>query len=91
VRAVGHADFGIPGSFDGRDRLGIFPAPHEARNLIGFLEAVHPAPEPVLIAMLARTEVFAGADPDSTQRFTAEQTSSRIHFEVIVRCLFGNC
>jgi hypothetical protein len=44
--------------FEGGDRFGLLPPPHEVRDLIGFLQTVHAAPQPVLVAMLARTEVY---------------------------------
>ena len=45
-----------------RDVARILPAPHQAGNLIGFFPAVHAAPEPVLVAVLARAEVAVAAD-----------------------------
>jgi hypothetical protein len=67
-----------------RNRLRVLPPPHQARNLIGFLQAVHAAAEPILVAVLAGTEVLAGAYPNSAQGLAAKQAGSRIHFT-------GNC
>jgi hypothetical protein len=41
---------------------GILPTPHQARNLIRFLQPVHPGAKPVLVAMFARAEVAVTAD-----------------------------
>jgi hypothetical protein len=35
----------------------ILPAAHQAGNLIGFLEAVHPAAQAMLVTVLTRAEV----------------------------------
>jgi hypothetical protein len=40
----------------------ILPAPHQAGDLIGFLQAVHATPQPVLVAVLARAEVAIATD-----------------------------
>jgi len=37
--------------------LGFSRAPHKVSDLIGFLQAIHAAPQPVLIPMFARTKV----------------------------------
>jgi hypothetical protein len=41
----------------------ILPPPHQAGDLVGFLQTVHAAAEPVLVAMFARTEVAVAANP----------------------------
>ena len=46
----------------GRNVARVLPAPHQAGNLIGFLQAVHSEAEPVLVAVLARAEVAVAAD-----------------------------
>jgi hypothetical protein len=84
LRVIGEADFFIPAMFEGGDRLRLLPPPHEVSHLIGFLQTVHAAPQPVLVAMLARTEVFAGPHPYSAQSLTAEQTISRVHISRLV-------
>jgi hypothetical protein len=58
----------------------VFPPPHQARNFVGFFQAVHAAAQAVLVAVLTRTELAVAADSQPAQRFSAQQTSFRTHF-----------
>jgi hypothetical protein len=58
----------------------VLPPPHQARNLVGFFQAVHAAAQPVLVAVLTGTELAVAADSQPAQRFSAKQTGFRTHF-----------
>jgi hypothetical protein len=62
---------GIERQVRGRNRHGVFAPAHQARDLVGLRQAVHPAFQAVLVAMLARTKIVAGADPNPAERFAA--------------------
>jgi hypothetical protein len=51
--------------------LGGFAPAHQAGDLVGFRQAVHPAFQAVLVAVFARTKIVAGADPDPAERLAA--------------------
>jgi len=55
---------GIERQARGHNRHGVFAPAHQARDLVGFRQAVHAAFQAVLVAMLARTKIVAGADPN---------------------------
>jgi hypothetical protein len=48
-----------------RKRFGILAAAHQAGDLVGLQQPVHAAAQTVLIAVLARAEILAGAQPDT--------------------------
>jgi hypothetical protein len=58
----------------------VLPPPHQARNLVGFFQAVHSAAQAVLVAVLARTELAVAPDSQPAQRFSAQQTGFCTHF-----------
>jgi hypothetical protein len=43
----------------------ILATPHQRGDFVGFLQPVHPQAQPVLAAVLPRTEIAATTDPDS--------------------------
>jgi hypothetical protein len=44
-----------------RDVPRVLPPPHQARDLIGFFQPVHPGAQPVLVAVFLRTELAVAA------------------------------
>jgi hypothetical protein len=76
---------GIKRQVRGRNRPGVLAPAHQARDLVGFRQAVHPAFQAVLVAMLARTKIVARANPNSAQLLAAKQAGSRAHFPLNYR------
>jgi hypothetical protein len=68
-----------PAVCPGEDRLGRLAAASQRRHLISFRQAIHAAAQPVLIAVLAGTEIAAGADADAGQRLSAKKAGFRVH------------
>jgi hypothetical protein len=62
-----------------RDRFRILAPPHQAGDLVGFVQAIHAAPQPVLRTVLAGTELFPASHADAAQWFSAELACSLAH------------
>jgi hypothetical protein len=58
---------------------------HHGGDLVGLLQAFHALPQLVLVAMLARAEVAAGAYPYPAQGLAAKLAASGAHLQAIIR------
>ena len=63
LREIAARGGGIERQAGGCNRPGVFAPAHQDGDLVGLRQAVHPAFQAILVAMLARTKIVAGANP----------------------------
>jgi hypothetical protein len=85
IEEAAPAERGIAHEPGRRDVSRIFPPPHQAGDFIDFDEAVHPAPQPELVAVLPRAKISVAAYAKPAERLSAELAASCIHFRVNYR------